>query len=458
MTELELPDIQGFIVRGYRVNVARHFMLQIVQPAEAKRFLGRLVDGGAEVPQITTAERWSEKPVVFLNLGLTSAGLRQLGLEEQYWSSFPATFRSGAADPARASFVGDTGQSAPEHWVGGLGQADTIHIVLSLWSMTHKALEHASAQLRAAFAPGLAEQFHQDAQALDDNKVHFGYTDSIAQPTVDGAPDRKRCLPDAQPVVKPGEFLLGYPRDIFPPVKVAPDQLCRNSGFAAFRILEQDVAGFERFLAAAAQQTGLEAELVAAKVCGRWRNGVPLSLSPTDPHGEPPMPHVQINNFTYGDDPRGQKCPVGSHIRRTNPRDEPVTGLAQSGHLHRIVRRAMPYGPRYDPDKPLDQHERGLVGWFIGADLDSQFEFIMSSWVNSKAFARWPGSAHISGNDVLFGDNEPGTSSFTLPVTLPDGSIEDKQIKGFDRFVTTRGGAYCYLPSITAIKYLAALA
>jgi len=38
---------------------------------------------------------------------------------------------------------------------------------------------------------------------------------------------------------------------------------------------------------------------------------------------------------------------------------------------------------------------------------------------------------------------------------LPDG---DKiRLRGFPRFVRTRGGAYTFLPSLPAIRYLAAL-
>lgn len=468
MTAIDLHDVQGFILRGYRVAVARHMMLQIVQPAEARRLLGRLISGDPELPQITRASRWEHKPHVFLNLGLTATGLRALGLPDAAYNSFPRAFRLGATADETAQRVFDTGPSAPAHWIGGMGDADKIHIVLSLWSMSDEGLELAAAQLRAAFAPGLAEQSAHDARALPRNKVHFGYTDSIAQPTIAGAPPRKRPFPDAQPVAQTGEFLLGYTGDNGPPsFTITPDALSRNSSFAAFRILAQDVAGFERFLAQAAQQTGLDAELIAAKFCGRWRNGLPLSLSPEVQWPHPAVPHDQINNFTYvsadpaQDDTYGLKCPIGSHIRRTNPRNEQVVGGPDEGHHHRIVRRAIPYGPAYDPDNPEDGHERGLIGWFINADLSNQFELIMNSWANDDGFVKAVGSGgantvkNIHGRDALFGANDPASSRFTLPVS--GDPKENKQITGFGRFVTTRGGAYCYLPSITAIQYLATM-
>src|SRR6195256_1138674 len=56
---LDLSDIQGFILRGYRMPMVRHFLLTVGVPAAARKLLGRLVSGDeSDVPQITTAEDW----------------------------------------------------------------------------------------------------------------------------------------------------------------------------------------------------------------------------------------------------------------------------------------------------------------------------------------------------------------------------------------------------------------
>src|SRR5258708_7839859 len=56
---LELGDIQGFILRGYRMPMVRHFLLTVGVPAEARRLFGRLISGDeSDAPQITTAEDW----------------------------------------------------------------------------------------------------------------------------------------------------------------------------------------------------------------------------------------------------------------------------------------------------------------------------------------------------------------------------------------------------------------
>src|SRR5260221_13405808 len=58
-TTLDLGDIQGFILRGYRMPMVRHFLLMVGVPAEARKLLGRLVSGDeSDAPQITTAEDW----------------------------------------------------------------------------------------------------------------------------------------------------------------------------------------------------------------------------------------------------------------------------------------------------------------------------------------------------------------------------------------------------------------
>ncbi len=231
------------------------------------------------------------------------------------------------------------------------------------------------------------------------------------------------------------------------------DQLGQNGTFVAFRILEQDCHGFEQFLAAASQQTGLDPELIAAKLCGRWRNGVPLALSPETP--DPTLPVEQYNSFDYAptealpdayDDKRGYRCPIGAHIRRMNPRHAVVAG--NSGLKRRIVRRGLPYGPPYDPANPHDGIERGLLGIFIGVSLKDQFEFLMADWSNKGSFA--PGLRGT--RDPVIGDNPDG-ATFLMPV---EGS-KTVEIAGLSRFVRCRGSAYAFLPSVTALKYLSTL-
>jgi Dyp-type peroxidase family len=463
-------DVQGTILRGYRVDHARHFILSITQAAGARAVIAALVDGTGGLPRITTAERWANKPDCFVNVAFTATGLTQLGVAKEQLATFDPSFLLGATNAQTAQKVGDVNASAPTNWIGGMADGAAVHAVLSLW--VHKnpeVLDRVTDALTTAFAGCITVLSTHDATALPDNQVHFGYRDNIAQPTVQGAPPRKRPMPDAQCEVPTGEFLLGYKNASSGTYSQQPVELSTNGSYAAFRILEQDSKAFEDFLDTYAPAVGLTPEMLAAKVCGRWRNGNPLVLDPDG--GIPCLPTEQLNDFHYRDDTHpaqddrlGLMCPAGSHIRRTNPRDSAVQGGAPS--IHRIVRRAMPYGPAYDPADPQSAATpRGLVGYFINGSIFNQFEFLQSQWVQQAGFVMsctqpWApknGNAHwnISGEDVFLGVNTPATSSFTLPVAGPASG--NKAVKGFSSMITTRGGAYVFFPSITGLRYLAAL-
>ncbi|MEG1053034.1 MAG: hypothetical protein RSF79_13435, partial [Janthinobacterium sp.] len=380
---IDYDDVQGTILRGYRVDLARHFIFSIADAAQARRTIAALLDGSDGLPSITTARHIHPKPPCFLNLSFTAPGLSALGVDAADLATFDQAFQRGAADPLSVAAVGDVGDSAPAHWLGNLGQATEdrqVHALLSLWvSASEEVLEATSAKLRRAFAAGWRELYAHDGVALPGNRVHFGYRDNIAQPDVDGAPPRKHEYePDPLNSVKTGEFLLGYENENGGIYQVQPPQLSTNGSYAAFRILEQDVALFDTILSQGAASSGLSTEMVAAKMCGRWRNGNPLVLNPDE--AGPVLPDASLNRFHYvdaqpeQDDTLGLKCPIGAHIRRNNPRDEGVVGT--SARHHRIVRRAMPYGSEYDPAAPATER-RGLVGYFINANLRNQFEFLM---------------------------------------------------------------------------------
>ncbi|MDQ3186830.1 MAG: peroxidase [Pseudomonadota bacterium] len=456
MPDLPHADIQGFILRTYAMPALRVFALKIAEAEAARRFLGELINGGSS-PQLATASDWTVKPQYCLNVGLTYAGLVALGLSSSSLASFPKEFSAGAV--ARADRVGDIGESSPEHWKGQLASPD-LHILLFLFAETEEVLAQVTSQLQELYSGrnALSELSMHDGRSLPGNVAHFGYRDGFAQPTIDGG--LPPLVPDVLPKAPAGEFLLGYPSqysDFTYPVPT-PAALGRNGSFVAFRILAQDCHGFEQFLADAALQIGLDPELIAAKLCGRWRNGVPLSLSPQS--ADELMPLEKRNSFDYVpsdsmpdayDDRRGYRCPLGSHIHRMNPRNSIVAG--NSGLKHRIVRRGLPYGPPYDPANPDDGIERGLLGLFIGVSLKDQFEFLMSDWANKGSFA--PGLHDTK--DPLIGNNGDSAVSgaaFLIPV---EGQKHPVELTGLSSFVTCRGAAYCFLPSATAIRYISAL-
>ena len=377
------------------------------------------------------------------------------------FKSFGA-FTAGAA--ARAKLVGDTGPSAPEHWVGPFGKGSD-HLLVTLHAMSPEAMASYSDRLAALFAEGgafkeiyradgMALMEMKDGKAVPTAKVHFGYTDGMSMTTIRGGPER--YTPDHQQPCEPWLFVLqDEAENYFVP---EPRELGLNGSFAVFKIAMTDVVGFENFLQS--NKDKIDPELLAAKMCGRWRNGVPLALSPDtkSPAGE--IPAEQLNNFEYvnadgSGDPKGLRCPVGAHMRRINPRGQPVTGQGHPGgsnNTHRLIRRGLPYGPAYDPKQPYDGIERGLLGYFINSNIENQYEFVLGEWMNKSEFA---GAVRLppKSRDPMVGMQDPTESIFVIP----QANGPAIKITGFSSFVTTRAAAYCFLPSVTAIRFISEL-
>lgn len=480
---LDLADIQGFILRGYRMPIVRHFLLSVGVPAEARKLLGRLVSGDeSDAPQITTAEDWHvgfapgpgdnladvprRKPDYCLNVAITWPGMIALEIKDRVptisFKSFGA-FIAGAAK--RAGLVGDTGVSDPQNWIGAFGRGND-HVMVTLHAISPEGLTTYSERLSGLFAEGDAfrEIWRTDGMALTEivdgkptftSRVHFGYTDGISMTTIHGGPER--YPPDHQQPCEPWLFVLRDEAENY--IVPEPRELGLNGSFAVFKMIETDVVGFENHLQS--NKDKIDPELHAAKICGRWRNGVPLMLSPETDSPAGGISPEQLNNFEYvnadgSGDPKGLCCPVGAHMRRINPRGEPVTGQGIPGgsnNTHRLIRRGMPYGAAYDPTKPYDGIERGLLGYFINSSIENQYEFVLAHWVNDSEFA---GAVRLNAKskDPMIGTQDPAESIFVIPQA---NSAPPIKITGFSTFITTKAAAYCFLPSITAIKFISRL-
>lgn len=429
MTALPLDQIQGFVLRGYSHPRARHFMIHVPAATNGKAFVAAIT------PLITTATIWSEKPLVCCNVGFTADGLQALGIDVTQ-ANLAAEFVEGAIQRGFKCTgddydLGDTGDSAPNHWILDLGSGE-VHIILSVYAMNPEARDTATAAtlqlIRDAGVKLLGT--HDSDDVLGDSRVHFGYHDGISQPNIAGGTAKS----DNQPVVATGEFVLGYPGEANVP-RPGPTFDPANGSYSAFRVLKQDVDAFFAFLAKAAGQYDLPQEVIQAKFCGRWADGTPLVLS-----ADHPDPGVSRNDFDYKDDFPARKCPIASHIRRSQRRNEDT-------QQHRILRRAFPYGPPYVPQ---DGQERGLIGHFICTSLQQQYEFVISQWVNGTTVDARSRDALIGAIDA---QHPPAFNFYWKGANDP--AEHRVKVEGFGRFTTTRGGAYCYLPSIAGLGVLA---
>jgi deferrochelatase/peroxidase EfeB len=437
---LEFDDIQYFLISRPRALAARYEFLTFRQPAGGRAWLMGIIE---KVPSAKGVGGASDLASRWVTVAFTWNGLRALGVNETSLATFPEEFRQGMA--ARAEILGTTGANHPDHWVGGLAGPD-LHAIVVLFARDvaereRCAREHKEYLSQCTGVEVLSSLDLEGIPPFDYAHEHFGYRDRLSQPVIEGTGDVP--TPGSGAPIKPGEFFLGYPDETsLQPALPQPEILSRNGSYLAYFRLEEHVGRFRDFL----QQHGKtpeEQELVAAKLMGRWRSGAPLVLAPKKDDPELGKDMQRNNDFNYRTmDPQGYACPVGSHIRRMNPRD-----TAQNMQRRKMIRRGGTYGPPLPEGAPEDGVERGIAAFIGCASLVRQFEFAMNVWANDPNFKELENE-----RDPIF-----GTQDGTYDMTIPKRPIRMK-FKGLPAFTTVRGGAYFFLPGLKALRYLATLA
>lgn len=429
-------------------------------------------------------QEWDPVPI---NFAFTFPGLKALKLSEPTLSSFPEAFRQGMA--ARAERLGDIGPSAPENWEGVLG-LDCVHGYFTGGYLVDADDDPISEDVRrrlrddvSAFNERTAgrgetlrtvltllclplgmEVLHielgEDPYEVDRNgravrppyrMEHFGFRDGISQPFVDmnlgdpplggGTPSRNRTW---TPVAHGEIYLSEKDEDGNKHHLPAHESLRDGSTFLVFRKLEQDVTAFRAYLASQRPGDRAAQDKLAAQFVGRWPNGTPLIVAPDAPVDLGRDPDGLLNDFRYAaDDPQGSRCPLGSHIRRSNPRD---IGGTNDVRRHRILRRGMAYGgPLLPKETSSDGRKRGLLFIAANSRLDLQFEVIQADWINKGEIL---GQAGLNRCPLTGANLGRPTDSF-----LESGAVAP--VTGLPPFVITRGGDYFFAPGVTAMREIA---
>ena len=491
MSEVDYADVQGLLRFGYGQMTNASYSLVRVKNANAARAWLRSA-------AVTTAVAQKPPPETAMNIAFTVSGLRALGVQESIISCFSHEFRGGMAQESRARQLGDIGKNAPSNWNWGSDGKEPDMLVM-FFGEPKRFDSFVQSSRDQNWSEAFEEIISLGTSNLDGDEP-FGFADGISQPEIDW--DQHLQRPCTQlgytNLVALGEFLLGYTNEygkITDRPLLQPDganaallnaedssakkDLARNGTYLVMRQLEQDVRGFWKFLYDQSGRNFAAAEQLGAKMVGRTRGGDPLVPLQTEPiPGIDPSAAAQ-NQFTYQSDSVGARCPFGAHVRRTNPRNSDFPeqrlgtlqkliimlgfgpkglydDLTSSVRFHRILRRGREYGSELKPEDalqppPPNESPRGLNFICLNANISRQFEFLQNAWIANTKFSGVTGES-----DPLLGNREsipgcPITGNFSI---AGDGTLRQR-VSGLPQFVTVRGGAYFFLPSLRALRYCA---
>jgi deferrochelatase/peroxidase EfeB len=497
--EFEYDDLQGLVRFGYgKLTDTCFLLLNVADKEAAKEWL-------ASAP-VSNAVKADPKPATALHIAFTAQGLSALGLEETFIESFSDEFITGVAgNESRSRRLGDVDANAPKNWLWG-GKSNNIpHVLLLLYAQPNGIEDWRKKVTGKNFSKAfkvLATLPTRDIGPIEP----FGFADGISQPEIDWYRQQNTGLYRRNTysnLLAVGEVLLGYPNEygqyslrplidpkkdalansVLPNAEDRPDlkDFGRNGSFLVLRQLGQDVPSFWKFVDKAAGSDPKKREQLASAMVGRHRDRDGTPLIPETAEDIPGIPaDDHINRFNYNADPKGNQCPIGAHIRRTNPRtgDLPpgITGfvswlkktlgfgsgrleedLVASTRFHRLLRRGRTYGPKLSPEDAIKpdapKAERGLQFICLVANINRQFEFVQNAWVASSKF-----SGVQQERDPLLGHRTPLMSGeATDQFNRPDPTGPMQKTCHLPQFITVHGGGYFFMPGLRALKYLAAL-
>lgn len=468
MQDVDLNDIQGLIKRGYdNLPYSNILLLRIDEGPKAKKWLQHLL------PAISHGGETESG--LAINIAFTYAGLGKLGLPAHLCQRFSREFEEGMSDENRNRLLGDydrvnkVSKVSEWEWRDGEGH-HAVHAILLLYGHEENLVEEYCTQLELRRTDNGMESVKKlTTIRIDESKEHFGFRDGISQPFIEefASSSNKRIKEKVfQNTVQLGEFLLGY-RNQYGKYPASPTlrhplskeewDFGKNGTYLVMRQLEQHVKEFWEFMVKnTSKADGGEdipaAIALASKLVGRWPNGTPLALSPSGENAE----LSEANDFLYHFDCNEHygNCPVGAHIARMNPRDalaKQADEALRIANNHRILRRGRSYGRPFitsmQPQALLtkasdEREERGLHFICLNANISRQFEFIQSTWVNNTKF-----NGLYNDADQLSGASQSDFVIQQRPISL--------RLKEVPPFVTVKGGGYFFMPSLSALKFLA---
>ena len=470
---MDTTDIQGLLVSDHNdLKGAAFLMLEIKHSEKARAWLRELF------PWVTHGKDLGGP--LRHHLAFTYPGMQKLGADEFVEYGFAVEFEQGMTTDFRRPTLGDVRANSPENWIWGGPNNGGIDLVLMIYATNDEVLENTLSDLLQGLEPGgLHLVQHLTSTSNPGEKEHFGFKDGISQPLLRGFGQKGK----KENTVADGEMVLGYKNSYkeypeSPQVRKGMDpekflersatdkqmlDFGKNGTYMVFRQMRQNVFGFWDMVKRSSQEEMVgagtkDAIYLASKMFGRWPNGTPMT---TSPDREDPNEPGDSNDFLFfKQDPDGKGCPIGSHIRRCNPRDHMPDNYAKSAlriaNRHRILRRGRTYGPplhpSYEPEllanTPDDGVDRGLQFICFNANISLQCEFIQHTWChNTKFFGLSNEPDPIIGMKDIRENDDP--HEFTVP-----SSPIRRRYRNLRPMVSVIGGAYFFMPGLKALKYL----
>jgi Dyp-type peroxidase family len=429
-----------------------------------------------------------------VSVAFTFSGLEKLRVPDDHLYAFPDEFRQGARK--RSVDNGDIGDSASERWIEHFGTGDVLLVVHAVDAAARDELvERLLTDVNGGMTTlhdlpaarlGSEQPFSDEGVPrvprvtcnTTPDREPFGFADGCSQPAIEGVHDNPigggayvrvplrwwrrlqwvellmedlgiRSVGRRWRPIRAGEFLLGYENEDGELPAGPPAPLGPNGTFMVYRPMRQDVDGFKHYVKNEAERLELDPEFVRAKIVGRWPDGTPLTLSPERPDPLVASDRFRANDFLYTEsvhgyeaDTDGYGCPLGAHVRRSNPRDA-LPGGGERTMRHRIIRRGMPYG------KASGSEEAGLAFVCYSASIRDGFEFILRTWCNSGA------ELGLRQRDLLL---QQGNRGELTGMVIQRPGDKTAFLRPPDRpFVTVLGCEYLFVPSRRACQWLASL-
>jgi Dyp-type peroxidase family len=454
-------DIQGNSLAGFNKDNQAFLLVRIRDSPGARAWLRTLVARVSPLSEVqgfndlrrSMIARLGREPrslaVTWINVALSARGidvLKHKGDEPLDDDAFNLGLAGG-----RSAALGDPPDRS--QWKFGGTDSTSADVLVIVASDSAPHLRTVVRELRAGVRAAKQKLlFVQEGHTLEGElKGHeqFGFRDGVSQPGVRGLTQTPK--PD-QVMIWPGQFVLGLPRqddgDPDRPLQPLPcPNWARNGSFVVLRRLRQDVDGFWQTMKDEAARIGagpafpgIDHIRLAAMLVGRWPSGAPFVLSPKTDNPE----LSRSNDFSFGDsDKFPPVCPFAAHIRKVNPRSDPVEGGGpRSALTRRFLRRGIPY-----TDSPSD---RGLIFVSYQSSIQNQFEFVSRQWASRDDLPVVPPGGGISGLDAIIGQSADGGRERSSILFSPAGAAVPVKIPS-DLVVPT-GGGYFFSPSISTLQ------